>query len=144
MKIDLSPSQVEQIEALNKQYREAKHSEDINSAEMSLLGAWAVLPNITDYEFYPQSLSRELVQFYRDTKQSPKAIKWLKLARVAYGPEPDPSIEFLAGTVYFTAGEFDTAFSIFDKLYKQYKERPFKGEKPDYLAFYKSELNNRK
>jgi len=144
MKTDLFPEQVEELQTLGQQFREAQKIGDFDNAEKYLLKAWAVLPTpATDYD-YSQTLSRGLVQFYRDTNQSQKAIEWLEITKTAYGYAPNASIEFLAGTVYFTAGEFDTAFSIFDKLYKQYKERPFKGEKPDYLAFYKSELNNRK
>jgi tetratricopeptide (TPR) repeat protein len=121
----------------NASAREARQRGDSAEAEKCFLEAWSLLPEPKiDYD-YAQSLSRVLVNFYRDTGQSDKAKKWLEVMRQAYGPEPDPSVEFMAGTVYFEAGELDAAFKIFDALHKKFKQRPFQGKDEKYLEFYK-------
>jgi hypothetical protein len=63
--------------------------------------------------------------------------------RDAYGPGPNVDVEFLAATVYYEAGMLDSAFAIFDSLYKKFNQRPFQGEDKKYLQFYKTRAQNR-
>jgi hypothetical protein len=110
---------------------------DLKAAESLFLAAWDLVPEPkTDYD-YGQILSRGIVTFYRDTKQFNKALTWLDVMRRAYGPEPNESVEFLAATVSYEAGTLDDAFRRFAEIVKASGQRPFQGEKPDYLKFYK-------
>jgi hypothetical protein len=110
----------------------------IDDAEAQFLSAWNLLPDPKTDHDYAQSLARGLVKFSRDTKQPQKAKSWLDVMRLAYGPGPDDSVEFMAGTVYFEAGDLNEAFRIFDGLYGKFKQRPFQGEDKKYLDFYKN------
>lgn len=58
--------------------------------------------------------------------------------RELYGPGQNEYVEFMAATVYYGAGDLGLAYSIFDKQFKKYKGRPFQGEDPKYLSFYKA------
>lgn len=116
--------------------REAEDAGDFAKAEKYVLACWNCIPDPKlDYD-HAQSLTADIVKFYRDTGQPEKAKEWLPLAREAYGPEPDTYVEFIAATVHYRAGELDQAFVLFDGLFNDYKTRPFQGEKPEYLAFY--------
>lgn len=118
--------------------RDAWKSGRISEAEKYFLEAWNALPEPrTKYDF-AQSMSRGLVTFYRDTSQFPQAFKWLDIMREAYGPKPNDFVEFVAGTVHFDAGNLDEAFRVFDDQVKRFRFRPFQGEDPKYLNFYKS------
>jgi len=116
--------------------REAEEKGDFATAEKYVLACWNVIPDPKLTYDHAQSMTADLVMFYRDIGQLQKARQWLPLAREAYGPEPDTYIEFIAATVHYHAGELDEAFALFNDLFKAYKTRPFQGEKPEYLAFY--------
>lgn len=116
--------------------REAEQAGDLATAEKYVLACWNVIPDPKLSYDHAQSLTADLVMFYRDIGQPQKAKEWLPLAREAYGPEPDTYVEFIAATVHYLAGELDQAFDLFDGLFKTYKTRPFQGEKPEYLSFY--------
>jgi hypothetical protein len=123
--------------------REAWLAGDLAAAERQFLAAWDLVPEPkTEYD-YGQILSRGLVIFFRDTRQFDKAKEWLSVMREAYGPEPNASVEFLAATVDYAAGDLDAAYTRFDALHQQFGRRPFQGEKPDYLKFYKSRAARR-
>lgn len=124
--------------------REALDAGDSAAAEAHFLDAWACIPEPRLAYDHAASIAVAMVGFYRDTAQAGKAMQWLALAREAYGPEPDPSIEFLAATVHFAFAEFDQAFEIFDVLYKQFRRRPFQEEDPRYLDFYLAQAAQRK
>jgi tetratricopeptide (TPR) repeat protein len=128
-------SRISERTALARQAWERGNKQE---AENLFLQAWGLLPEPpTEYD-RAQSLSRALVTFFRDTGQFEKAKKWLNTMRLAYGPEPNESVEFMAGTVYFDGGESDEAFRIFDALFKKFKRRPFQGKDKKYLEFYNS------
>jgi hypothetical protein len=134
-----TPSDVAgRIKEHGRRGREALQGGDPRVAEEEFLAAWALVPEPkTSYDF-GQLISRGVVTLYRDTGQFEKAKDWLKVVREAYGPEPDASVEFLAGTVHYEAGEHDAAFERFDDVFRGFGQRPFQGSKPDYLKFYKS------
>ncbi len=143
MKKKLSGQQVSLIQSKSSEARQAWLKGNLGDAERLIMEAWKVLPlPPTDYD-YAQILSRGIVTFFRDTKQFDKAIEWLDIIREAYSGGSNDSVNFLAGTVYFEAGDFDKAFSVFDALFKKFKQRPFQGEKPEYLAFYQKELKGK-
>jgi len=123
---------------------DAQKAGDIVAAEKYLLAGWECIPDPKLAYDHAQSLTVSVATFYRDTAQPDKAKAWLPLAREAYGPEPDPYVEFVAATIHFEAGELDEAFALFDGLFKAYKSRPFQGEKPEYLAFYMERAKARK
>lgn len=56
------------------------------------------------------------------------------MARQAYGPEPDPRVEFLAGTVHYAAGEMSAALAIFSVLYLRWNTHIFQDQPSQYLA----------
>ena|SRR5579859_6006031 len=144
MKKALSAEQMKLIQTHGSLAREAWQSGDFQKAEQEMQLCWNCLPKPpTDYD-YSESLARGIVTFYRDTQQYSKAVDWLETMRVAYGSTPNPSVNFMAGTVYFASGEADKAFGIFDDLFKQFGARPFVGENPEYLDFYKAEARSRK
>ncbi|HYR88479.1 MAG TPA: hypothetical protein VE422_30650 [Terriglobia bacterium] len=124
--------------------RQAWQRGDLKEAEEEFLHAWNSLPEPRTGYDHGQSLSRGLVTFYRDTRQFEKAKGWLDVTREAYESTSDPSVEFLAGTVHYEAGELDEAFRIFDGLYQQFGQRPFQGVKRDYLDFYKRKVQEGK
>lgn len=109
---------------------------DSKTAEKYFLAGWECIPEPKLKHDHAASLTVGMTEFYRDEGRFDDARKWLALACEAYGPEPDPYTQFLSATVHYAAGELDEAFALFDVLYKQYKRRPFQGEKPEYLAFY--------
>ncbi|MCC2596529.1 hypothetical protein LKR43_09260 [Pusillimonas sp. MFBS29] len=124
--------------------RQAQEAGDFDQAEKYVLACWNCIPDPKLSYDHAQSLTADLVKFYRDIGQPGKAAEWLPLARQAYGPEPDPYIEFIAATVHYEAGELDQAFELFQRLFKAYKTRPFQGEEPKYLAFYLDRVKNQK
>ncbi len=127
----------ENISAISGRGREAWLAGDLAAAEREFMTAWDLVPEPkTNYD-YGQIMSRAIVMFYRDTKQFEKANRWLDVMREAYGPEPNASVEFIAATVDLESGHLDEAFERFDALHKQFGQRPFQGQKPDYLKFYK-------
>jgi tetratricopeptide (TPR) repeat protein len=137
MKQTVAPDIVSSMAEKGALGRQAWQRGAIAEAEKYFLEIWELLPDPkTEYD-RAQSLSRGLVTFYRDTKQFEKANRWLGVMQEAYGPGPDESVEFLAATVHFEAGDLDRAFRIFDAQFKQYKQRPFQGEDKKYLEFYK-------
>jgi tetratricopeptide (TPR) repeat protein len=137
MAIALSDVAVSAIYEHGRKGREAWQRGELAEAESHFLAAWDVIPEPKVEHDYTQSLSRGLVTFYKDTGQFDKATKWLEVARRAYGPEPDLSVEFLAATVFYDAGDLDAAFAIFDHQYKKFGKRPFEGSDKKYLDFYK-------
>ncbi|HEY9281498.1 MAG TPA: hypothetical protein VIP51_15615 [Eoetvoesiella sp.] len=116
--------------------RKAEEAGDIATAEKYVLACWDSIPDPKLAYDHAQSMTVSVVAFYRDIGQPGKAKEWLPLAHEAYGPQPDPYVEFLEATVHYEAGELDQAYALFDSLFKAYKTRPFQGEKPEYLAFY--------
>src|SRR5688500_15118782 len=124
---------VKSIQEYGTAGREAWQRGAIAEAETAFLQAWKVLPEPKSQYDYAQTLSRGMVTFYRDTKQFDKAYRWIEVARAAYGPEVDDFVEFLAGTVYFEAGDLDRAFATFDDQYKKYRQTPFKAKDKRYL-----------
>lgn len=137
MSVKLSENEIQKIYDLGKRGREAWQSGDIKLAEELFQSAWDVLPSSKFECDYSQSISRGMTAFYRDTHQFEKANHWLDITRKAYGPEWNPSVEFLGATVYFEAGDLDQAFELFELLFKKYGKRPFEGEPSKYLDFYK-------
>ena len=123
--------------------REAWKRGAIEEAEKHFLDAWSALPDPKLEQDYGQSLSRGLTVFYRDTKQCEKAKQWLQTTREAYGPGPDDSIEFLAGTVHLDCGELDEAYRLFQPLFVKFGSRPFEGSDGKYLAFYRKRTKER-
>src|SRR5690606_7327153 len=134
--IPLTPQITEKLYEHGGLGREALQAGDVKAAEAHFLAAWHCIPEPRLQHDCAGSMTVALTEFYRDNGPIEKAIPWLALAREAYGPEANPHTEFLAATVYYEAGELDEAFALFDGLYKQYKRRPFEGEKPEYLSFY--------
>jgi tetratricopeptide (TPR) repeat protein len=128
---------VDDINEQGRLGREALKQGDAARAEEHFLAAWDLVPEPRTSYDYGQVLSRGLVNFYRDTGQFEKAKRWVAVVRDAYGSQHDPSVEFLAGTVHYDAGELDEAFDRFDEIFKEFGQRPFQGARPDYLKFYK-------
>lgn len=135
----------EKIDALCAKGRKAWLQGRLEEAEQCVLTAWNELPEPKmEHDYYPEVLSRGIVTFYQETKQFPKAIKWLDTLEKAYDPDgsKNASVLFKRATVYFDAGRLDEAFSIFDGLYKTFKARPFQGSDKRYLDFYKKRINS--
>jgi tetratricopeptide (TPR) repeat protein len=128
--------------------REAWKKGDVRSAEKYFLSAWQCIPEPKVEYDYAQSLSGGIVEFYRETGQYQKAKHWIEIMRSAYKfPEASEHsndyVDFFAATVFYETGEFEVAFSIFDKQFKKYKARPFQGEDKKYLEFYMEESKKR-
>ena len=140
---DLPPESEAAMSASAAKGRLAWKQGDLATAEASFLDAWRAIPEPRLEYDYAQSIASGFVDFYRDTKQYDKASSWLLTVREAYGPGYNPSVEFLAAKLAFEAGDADEAFRIFDALYKQYKARPFQGDDPKYLKFYKQRAGKR-
>lgn len=119
--------------------RDAVARGDLAGAERAFLSAWNALPEPKARWDRTPSMTRALVLFYRDSRQFPKADQWLGLAREFYDDSSAgvTTVDLLEATVRYTEGRLDEAFVLFDKLYQAYKERPFQGERPEYLKFYK-------
>jgi hypothetical protein len=113
--------------------REAWEAGDLSSAEEHFMNAWNALPEPKLNFDYAQIMSSGNTVFYRDTRQFDKAWQWIGIMRKAYGPEPNPYPEFLAGTVAYESGNLDEAFRLFRPLYEKYGGRPFQERDPKYL-----------
>ena len=111
---------------------------DVVSAEAAFLDAWQLIPEPRLGYDYAQSFARGLVDFFRDTRQFEKANEWLVVTRQAYRDPDDPTIDFLGATVAFAAGNHQEAFRLFDKVHSAYGLRPFRGEDPAYLKFFRA------
>ena len=144
MKKELSSEQLFVLRSVSSQAREAWLAGRVEEAEIFLMKAWAIFPEQPKEYDYAQSISRGIVIFYRDTKQFSKAIEWLEVMRDTYASPQEPSVEFLSGRVQYLAGDSDKAFSIYDSLFQKFKKRSFEGEKPEYWAFYKNEVEFRR
>jgi tetratricopeptide (TPR) repeat protein len=137
MKLDLPEAALATLKKNSKAGRDAWMNGNVTAAETHFLSAWDLIPEPKNTYDYAQSLSGGLTVFYRDTKQNEKAKKWLEIMRQMYSSSNDEHVEFTAATIYFQAGQFDLAFTIFDKQFKKFKARPFEGEDKKYLEFYK-------
>jgi tetratricopeptide (TPR) repeat protein len=112
------------------------------AAESLMLTAWRSIPPDYDDNYWPQSLSKTFIEFYRDNGKFEEALKWVEETRRQYDADNsiDSSdyIDFVKATVLFESGDKDGAFDIFSYLYGKSKKRPFEGEDPKYLEFYRS------
>jgi hypothetical protein len=146
MEAKLSDELTKEVYAFGAAGREAWKKGDLTEAESNFAKAWDVLPEPKYQYDLSQSMARGFVIFYRDTKQSDKAVHWLVEMRKAYGEGtgPDATIGFLSGTVYFESGDLDTAAEFFVPLYEQYGNRPFSGEDKKYLDFVKEAAKGNK
>jgi tetratricopeptide (TPR) repeat protein len=129
----------QQIDDLLRQAGEAARGGEPERSEQLRLKAWEMLPEPKlGWEFYSNTMPRNNLTFFRDTKQFDKALHWLEVTRESYGPGRDDSVEFLAATLWYEMGNLDEAFDEFDRLYKAFKARPFQGKDRKYLDFYMS------
>ncbi|MFK1432507.1 hypothetical protein ACIU0H_02455 [Pseudomonas aeruginosa] len=143
MKKNLTEQQLNSLKGYSKEGRAYWQAGDIALAEEKFLHAWSVIPEPKEEYDYAQSLSRGLVTFYRNVKDYERAKSWIPVMALMYGSASDPSVQFLAGTVHFEAGEFDHAFSLFKSLYDSFGTRPFQGEEKKYLDFLKERLKEK-
>lgn len=111
---------------------------DLLKAEEAFMAAWDLIPEPKLEHDRAQSAARGFVTFFRDTGQFDKAREWLATTSKAYNDPDNPSVAFLAGTVAFEAGDREEAFRFFDRLYREFGERPFEGTDKKYLAFYRA------
>ncbi len=141
-KLDLPKDIGASMLSLAAEGRAAWRRGDFEAAEKAFLGAWSTIPEPRlDYD-YASSLSRGLVEFFRDTRQFDKARTWLETARKVYGAE-NPEMLWQGGILAFEAGQLDEAFGYFKKLFDAFGERPFKGYDRKYLTFYKERARKR-
>lgn len=131
----LPPEAEQWLDAHCAQGRQARIQGDTAEAERHFLAAWDAIPEPKLDHEYADSLSVGLTEFYRDMGRPADALPWLARAAEAYG-EDEPGVRFLAGSVHYAAAEYDAAYAVFDELFKAYRQRPFQGEHPGYLAFY--------
>ncbi len=119
--------------------RESVASGDLAGAEREFLNGWNVLPEPKARWDRTPSLTHAMVLFYRNSGQFSKADQWLARARALYDDSSAgvTTVDFLEASVRFEEGRLDEAYALFDKLYQGYKERPFQGDKAEYLKFYK-------
>ena len=135
MRTPLPTSVLPKIEEEGKAGRDAWEAGDLAAAEQHFISAWNALPEPRlDFD-YAQVLSSGIATFYRDTHQFDKARQWIGIMRQAYGPEPNPYPEFLAGTIAYESGDVDEAFRLFYPLYEKYGARPFEERDQKYLNF---------
>jgi hypothetical protein len=138
-KIDPPKEVVEKIYAEGAAGRAAREAGDLGTAEAHFLNAWEALPEPKyDYD-YAQSLSRGLVEFFRDTDQVEKAREWMQHTKQAYAPFSKAcvtSLTFLEATVDFQGGALEECFSKFDTLYQEFGKRPFQGADDKYWKFF--------
>jgi hypothetical protein len=116
--------------------RAAAQRRDAAAAERAFVEAWALIPDSkAEWDFYPQSLARGLVEHFSSMGQHEKAKAWLITTRAMYGSDPatDASLGMLEGKVRFEAGELDEAREIFSDLHRKHGKRPFAGADPKYL-----------
>jgi tetratricopeptide (TPR) repeat protein len=117
-------------------FQEARDTGDMEQAEKFALAAWNELPEPKlSWDFYANVIPYDLVEFYRHLKRFKEAASWLELARESYGPGRDISIEFLAASLKFEQGDLDGAFTEFNRQFKMFGKRAFRGEPAKYLAF---------
>ncbi|HEJ8091206.1 TPA: hypothetical protein SMI57_004304 [Serratia liquefaciens] len=135
MKIQLNNSQLDTLREHSKKGRSAWGAGNIEEAERHFILAWSIIPEPKADHDYAQSLSRGLLTFFRDTKQFDKAKAWTTIMAEMYGSSSDLSVQFLAATIHFEAGEFDYAYELFLAQYKSFGKRPFEGEDKKYLDF---------
>jgi hypothetical protein len=136
MKNPVSAEVLAKLTGAAAQGRQAWKRGAISEAESHFLDAWNALPDPKLEQDYAQSLSWGLTTFYKGTNQFEKAKAWLDTVRRAYGPGPNDSVEFLAATVAFDAGDLEEAFRIFHVLFLKFGTRPFEGHDSKYLDFY--------
>jgi hypothetical protein len=116
--------------------RAAREKRALEEAEKLFTEAWELLPDPkAEWEYWPQSLSRGIVEHFLMVGQPEKAKPWLDVVREMYGKgaASDATIDFLAGRVHFEAGELDRARALFSALKKKYRKRPFQGYDRKYL-----------
>lgn len=124
-------------------FYEKMDAKDFSQAESLILDIWDQLPDPKlTWDFYANIIPRKLTDLYIQMAQFDKAYQWLDVTRESYGPEPDVSIEFLAGRVHFHFDQLDQAFDRFKWCYDQFKKRPFQEEDPEYWSFFEGRLKN--
>ncbi|MCV0397645.1 MAG: hypothetical protein K5872_17545 [Rhizobiaceae bacterium] len=129
----------ERLNALWEKFLELKDLGDIDRAEAAARQAWHALPEPRlSWDYFSNVMPFTFAEWYRDLGRFNMAEQWLALARESYGPGRDASVEFLAATIAYRKGDADAAYAEFDRQYKAFGLAPFKGEDPDYLAFYKA------
>lgn len=113
-----------------------------------ILKAWDLIPEPKlKWDYFGQSMSRTLVTTYIKIGEFNNAHTWLKVMREAYDAldiGSDPSADFIEAELNYRSGNLDTAYEIFDSLYKKYKKRPFQDESPDLWEFYQQRAKLKK
>jgi tetratricopeptide (TPR) repeat protein len=131
----LDPALVDKIFTTMREGLPFRQQGAFAQAEPYYLQAWAMLPepkqgwDISDVTIYT------IAGLYREWKRFPEAKHWIAQAlREDLQPH-----EFLqhreAGTIYFDAGELETARSYLEHAWHVGGVRAFQGEDPKYLKF---------
>lgn len=126
--------------ALGAKGREALSKNDEEAAEKAFLACWDLLPDPKEQWDMAPSIAESIAVFYINFKKFREADEWVAKTARMYGDSAAASANsnFLKASLEYERGNLDDAFSLFDGLYKAYKERPFQSQKPEYLKFYKS------
>jgi tetratricopeptide (TPR) repeat protein len=100
--------------------------------------AWELLPE-PKYEWdISQITLYRMAKFFRDAQLFGEAHAWIDQVAKCPGQLGDGKAELIKGTIYFAAGEMDSAFEWLDKAYQASGKRVFQGEDPKYLNFLKT------
>lgn len=106
----------------------------IEDAERAGVLAWNMLPEPrTEWDYFSNVIPFALAEFFRDNASFDQARSWLDVARSTYGPGPDQTVEFLAATIEFEAGNTEEAVKEFERQYRTFGDRPFAEGGDKYL-----------
>jgi hypothetical protein len=137
----------DRMNSLLDEAREEEVAGHFLAAESLMSTAWRSIPPDYDDNYWPQSLSKTFIEFYRDSGKFEVALKWVEETRRQYDADNsiDSSdyIDFVKATVLFESGDKDGAFDIFSYLYGKSKNDHLKAKTRNTLNFTVAEANIR-
>lgn len=126
------------VQAARKLAFETARSGQDELAQKRYVEAWNMLPEPRHQWDSSRIMALDAVKFHLQARRFDQALAWLEEAdKAAEGNQNSSNLLWL-GKIRFEQGRLDEAHRVFAELVKTWRERPFQGEDPKYLDFYKS------
>lgn len=123
---------------------EAERAGQDELAERRYAEAWAMLPEPRHRWDSSLIMALDVVDFHFKARRFDQALAWLAEAdKAAEGSQNSQNLVWL-GKIRFEQGRLDEAYAAFAEVVKTWRERPFRGEDPKYLNFYRSRTPGKK
>jgi len=106
------------------------------------LKAWEFIPSPKEnWDFYPQTMSKNMANKYAKLKDINKTKEWIKTTYKMY-EDPDHEDHFvlmLEGSSLYELNLKGESYDVFERIFDIYGRKGFAGEQLEYLEFFLKE-----